>query len=118
MLGGRNEAQKEYPLGFQFECPCLGDNKCNVYNNRPFTCRAYGYSSMDGIRYKGCSYFFEQFKGATKLNAIRKVLDMNSFINYASEVDEKLIGKHVIAPIPVWFASTHEENIEKIKQLN
>jgi len=117
VLGGREEAQKEYPSEFRFDCPCLGDNKCNAYHGRPFTCRAYGFGSADGTRYKGCSCFFEQFKGATKLNSIRRVVDMNSFINYACSVDEKLIGKHVIAPIPVWFAYSYEENMERIKNL-
>lgn len=117
VLGGREEAEREYPTGFRFDCPCLGDNKCNVYENRPFTCRAYGYGTSDGSRYKGCSYFFEQFKGASKLSAIRRVVDMNSFINYAEKVDIHLIGKHVIAPIPVWFSSTYEENLEKIKSM-
>ena len=117
MSGETFELNKEYPVEFVFECPFLGDNKCNVYENRPFTCRAYAYSSQDGVRYKGCNYFFEQLKGATKLNDIRKVLNMRSFYDFAKKTDEQLIGKRVVAPLPVWFAQSYEETLEKIKNL-
>ncbi len=111
------DLNKEYPLDFVFECPYLGDNKCNVYNARPFTCRAYSYGSQDGIRYKGCNYFFEQLKSATKLSEVRKVINMASFFNFAKLTDEQLIGKRIIAPIPVWFAQSHEETLIKVKKV-
>lgn len=117
MCGEHIDQQKEYPSDFVFECPYLGDNKCNVYQARPFTCRAYSYASQDGIKYKGCNYFFEQIKGATKLNDIRKVINMPSFFEFAKLIDEKLIGRRVIAPIPVWFAQSHEETVEKVKRV-
>lgn len=110
------DLNKEYPLDFVFECPYLGDNKCNVYNARPFTCRAYSYGSQDGIRYKGCNYFFEQLKSATKLSEVRKVINMASFSDFAKLTDKQLIGKRIIAPIPVWFAQSHEETLEKINK--
>lgn len=112
-----SDSRKEYPLEFRFDCPFLGDNKCNVYDARPYTCRAYGYGSSDGISFKGCSYFYEQIKGATKLTDVRRVLDMQSFFNFSSKTDKMLIGKTIVAPIPVWFACSHEENLKKIKQL-
>ncbi len=117
MSGESFDLNKEYPLDFVFECPYLGNNKCNVYEARPFTCRAYSYGSQDGVKYKGCNYFFEQLKGATKLNDVRKVLNMGSFYDFAKKTDEKLFGKRVIAPIPVWFAQSYEETLEKIKKI-
>ncbi len=107
---------KHYPLDFQFDCPYLGDNKCNVYENRPFSCRGYGYSSFDGITFKGCNYFYEQFKAATKLNHIRKVLSAASFFNFTRLTDDKLIGYKIMAPIPIWFAQSHEEAVKKAKE--
>ena len=107
---------KYYPVGFTFDCPYLGDNKCNIYEARPFGCRGYGYSSYDGITFKGCNYFYEQLRSATKLNHIRKVVSAVSFFNFATLVDEKLIGERVMAPIPLWFAQSHEETIKKVKE--
>ena len=107
---------KHYPIGFTFDCPYLGDNKCNIYEARPFGCRGYGYSSYDGITFKGCNYFYEQFRSATKLSHIRKVVSAVSFFNFIKLVDEKLIGQKVMAPIPVWFAQNHEETIKKVKE--
>lgn len=117
MLGDSFDLHKEYPPDFVFECPNLGNNKCNVYEGRPFTCRAYSYASSDGRRYKGCDYFFLQFSSANKLSDVRKVVNMASFFDFAKETDEKLIGTRIIAPIPVWFAQTHEETLEKIKKV-
>ena len=110
------DQQKEYPADFVFACPCLRDNKCNVYDVRPFTCRTYAYTIHDGVRYKGCNYFFEQLKGATKLHDIRKVINMASFFDFAGLVDKKLIGMRVIAPIPVWFAQSYDQTLEIIQQ--
>ena len=107
---------KHYPLDFTFDCPYLGDNKCNAYEARPFTCRGYGYTSFDGINFKGCNYFYEQFKAATKLNHVRKVISATSFFKYARLIDEKLIGQKVMAPLPVWFAQSHEETVRKVKE--
>jgi len=115
-MPGDTTFSKHYPLDFVFDCPCLGDNKCNVYEGRPFGCRGYGYSSYDGITFKGCNYFYEQFRSATKLNHIRKVVSAVSFFNFIRLVDEKLIGQKVMAPIPVWFAQNHEETIRKVKE--
>lgn len=107
---------KHYPLDFLFDCPYLGNNMCTIHENRPFGCRGYGYSSYDGIAFKGCNYFYEQLKAATKLNHIRKVLNAASFFNFATLVDEKLIGYKILAPIPIWFAQSHEETIKKARE--
>ena len=117
MTGETIDAHKEYPQDFTFDCPNLGNNKCNVYEARPFTCRVYSYASQNGARFKGCSYFFEQFKGATKLHDVRKVINMESFTEFVKLTDKELIGKRVVAPIPVWFAQSHKETMEKIKKL-
>ena len=111
------EMHKEYPSDFTFDCPNLGENKCSVYDARPFTCRAYGYTSQDGIKYKGCNYFFEQLKGATKLNPVRKVINMKSFFDFAKHIDEMLIGNNVLAPIPVWLAQSHEETVKIVAKI-
>lgn len=116
LYGNVFDQQKEYPLEFMFDCPFLGDNKCNVYEARPFTCRAYGYASLDGVKFKGCNYFYNQFKAATKLTDVRKVVSMKSFFDFAKLTDEKLIGRRIMAPIPVWFAQNHAETITKVKQ--
>ena len=117
MCGENIDQHAEYPMEFLFSCPFLGDNKCNIYEVRPFTCRAYGFSSLDGVRYKGCNYFFEQLKSATKINSIRKVVNMASFFNFAKLVDEKLVGKRIIAPLPVWFAQSYDETVEIVKKI-
>ena len=117
MVNRKSDSKKEYPLEFRFDCPFLGENKCNVYEARPYMCRAYGYGCADGVNFKGCSYFYEQVKGATKLHDARKVLDMQSFFNFTNKTDKKLINKTIIAPIPVWFSCSHEENLEKIRKL-
>ena len=106
----------EYPLNFFFSCPFLGDNKCDSYEARPFACRAYGFSTHDGVTFKGCSYFFEQFKSATKLNHIRKVVDATSFYKYSKMTDEKLIGEKVSAPLPIWFAQDYEATVKKVQK--
>lgn len=115
-MAGEVVFNKYYPVGFTFDCPYLGDNKCNMYEARPFGCRGYGYSSYDGITFKGCNYFYEQFRAATKLNHVRKVLSAASFFNFVKLTDKKLIGQKVMAPIPVWFAQSHEETIKKVTE--
>lgn len=117
LLDTKDDFQKSYPSEFIFNCPNLGNNKCNVYEARPFTCRSYGFTSQDGKRFKGCSYFFDQFKGATKLSDVRKVINMASFFDFASSADKFFLGRVVLAPIPVWFAQSYEETLEKIKGL-
>lgn len=114
---GDKEVRDEFPNEFFFECPYLGDNKCNVHESRPFTCRAYGYGSQDGVKFKGCNYLYDQYKFASNLDDGRKVLNMNSFYEFTTEVDKKLIGEKVLAPIPVWFAQSHEKTLEIIKNL-
>ena len=106
-----------YPGDFKFDCPYLGDNKCNVYEARPFMCRAFGFGSMNGTKFKGCDYFLEQFKRANNLTNTRKLINIESFNEFARNVDFKLIGKKIIAPIPVWFAQSHEETLKKINKL-
>ena len=118
MTGDNIDLRKGYPKEFVFECPNLGDNKCNVYEARPFTCRAYSYSSLDGVRYKGCDYFYKQFKKATKLSDVRKIINMASFFNFVKKTDEKLVGKRIFAPIPVWFAQSYDETMKKINELS
>ncbi len=116
LIGEKADSKKDYPNELYFNCPFLGDNKCNVYEARPFTCRAYSYSSFSGITFKGCNYFYEQFKRANKLSNVRKVIDAKSFFNFAKLTDTKLIGEKVMAPLPVWFAQNHEETVAKAKK--
>lgn len=117
LLKDTTNFKEKYPSDFVFRCPYLGENKCNVYEARPFTCRSYSYGSSDRLKYMGCNYFFEQLKGATKLNNTRKIINTASFVEFAKLCDEKLVGKSIIAPIPVWFAQSHEQTLEKIKKL-
>ncbi len=110
-----------YPRDYTFTCPFLQEDKCTIYPAQPFTCRTYGYSlfgSANGVAFKGCNYFFEQMLSATALSPIRKVINMNSHMNFVSELDKKLINKHILASIPVWFAHSHEEIMEIVKDLD
>lgn len=116
VVGDKN-VRDEFPNDFFFECPYLGDNKCNVHEARPFTCRAYGYGSQDGVKYKGCNYLYDQYKFATGLHDERKVINMDSFYEFTTEIDRKLIGDKILAPIPVWFAQNHEETLKIVKSL-
>lgn len=116
VVGDKN-VRDEFPMDFFFDCPYLGDNKCNVHEARPFTCRAYGYGSEDGVKYKGCNYLYDQYKYATGLHDSRKVVNVDSFYEFTSEIDKKLIGGKILAPIPAWFAQSHEETVEIIKSL-
>lgn len=113
----KNEPSNPYPKDFIFDCPFLGDNKCNIYTHRPFTCRTYAYGSADGGMYKGCNYYYEQFKSSTQLNNIRKVISMMPFYDYVGEIDIKLVGIKVAAPIPVWFAQSHEETLKLLSEI-
>ncbi len=115
-VAGEKNVREYYPDDFHFSCPYLFEGKCNIYEPRPFTCRAYGYGSQDGVKYKGCNYFFEQFKFATNLHDERKVINMQSFFDFAQEVDEKLLGKKILAPIPIWFAQSHDETMKMVNE--
>lgn len=117
LFGKTIDTEEGYPSDFSFTCPYLGNNQCNVYEARPFTCRAYSYGSSDGKRFKGCNYFLAQFKTATKLNKTRKVINMNSFKDFLGGTDVTLTGKKIAAPIPVWFAYSHKEILKKIEPL-
>ena len=108
--------KKYYPQDFTFNCPCLGDNKCNIYEVRPFTCRSYAFTSPDGYKFKGCNYFFEQFRSATTLHDYRKILNMQSFTDFSLKIDREIFGKKVSGPIPLWFAENHEETMKKVTQ--
>jgi|GEM_PF-3257559 len=116
VIGEGQDYKKSYPIDFTFDCPCLGDNKCTVYEVRPFTCRAYGFTSLDGYKYKGCNYFLEQFKTSTGLDDFRKVVNNKSFANFALKIDKKLFGQKVLGFIPLWFTQSHDETMEKIKK--
>ena len=116
LIGDEGPFTNVYPLNFNFSCPFLGDNKCNAYEARPFACRAYGFSSHDGVTFKGCNYFFEQFKSVTNMHHVRKVIDASSFYKFAKDADETLIGTKIMAPLPIWFAQSHEETMKKVRE--
>ncbi|MBI3590066.1 MAG: hypothetical protein HY094_01650 [Candidatus Melainabacteria bacterium] len=99
---------KHYPADFVFDCPALVPEGCSVYEAQPFICRAYGYASPDRISFMGCNFYIEQFKVATTLTPMRKVIDMLTFGAFVKLTDEKLLGIDVVAPIPVWFAQDHK----------
>ncbi len=117
VLSDLKSLKREYPGDFKFDCPYLDNNLCTDHSVRPFACRAYGYSSEDGARYQGCEYYFQQIKGASRLTKTRKAINIESFFRFANKADEKLIGKKILAPLPVWFAQTHEETMEKLNAL-
>jgi Fe-S-cluster containining protein len=116
VIGEGQDYKKSYPIDFTFDCPCLGDNKCTVYEARPFTCRAYGFTSLDGYKYKGCNYFLEQFKISTGLDDFRKVISTKSFADFSLKIDKKLFGQKILGFIPLWFIQSHDETMEKIKK--
>ena len=102
-------------MDFIFDCPCLGEKGCNVYEGQPFMCRAYGYGSTNSVELRSCTYFTEQIKAANDLTHERKVINIFQLSKFAELLDKKLIKIDVIAPIPVWFAQSHEETLKKIK---
>ncbi len=106
---------KHYPLDFRFECPALLEEQCSVYKAQPFICRVYGYASHNRSSFMGCNFFNEQFKAATTLTPIRKVIDMLSFADFVKLTDNQLIGVNVVAPIPIWFAQDHEKALWKAR---
>jgi len=110
-------SDKSYPPDFIFECPFLGENKCNAYEARPFMCRAYGSGSIDGRSFKGCNYFFTQLIASSALSNTRKVLNIGSFNEFAKKADLSLIGESVIAPIPFWFTEEHDKIVARIKKI-
>ena len=110
-----NTKVTEYPKEFTCTCPFLKDDKCTVYESRPFMCRAYGYSTIDGASFKGCNYFFFQLMYATKTTNTRKIINFDSFNQFIKEADNKLIETSTSAPIPLWFAYDHRESKTKAK---
>ncbi|MBI1857502.1 MAG: hypothetical protein HYR97_00050 [Candidatus Melainabacteria bacterium] len=104
---------KYYPKDFKFDCPALVPQGCSVYDAQPFICRSYGYANSSGNSFNGCSFYYEQLKMATGLTSVRKIIDGFSFMRFAVKADEKLLGKSVYAPIPVWFADDHEKTVWK-----
>ena len=104
---------KYYPADFKFDCPALLEEQCSVYEAQPFICRVYGYASHNRTSFMGCNFFNEQFKTATSLTPIRKVIDMIPFADFVKLTDNQLLGTNVVAPIPVWFAQDHEKTVWK-----
>lgn len=111
------EGVKEaYPVGLSFHCPFLGKNSCLIYDVRPFGCRCYGYASYNGVTINACNYFYRQFEVASTLSPVRKVIGAVSFYRYAALCDKNLLGRVAVAPLPVWFAQSHEQVLEKVSQ--
>lgn len=105
-----------YTKSLKFECPNLVDNKCSVYEARPFMCRAYGYTTSVGkISLRGCNFFRVQYKIASILNRVRKLINYSMGQKFFLDADKELIGESVLAPIPVWFAQNYEETVWKAK---
>lgn len=109
------ELLKEYPLDFVFDCPFLNGNLCTAYEVQPFMCRAFGYGSGNRVLFKGCNYYLAQFNAACGLTNILKVIDIFSFNYFVRELDKTLIETNVVAPLPVWFAQSHEETLWKAR---
>ncbi len=93
-----------YPTSLAFECPCLIDGVCSVYEARPFMCRTYSYTAIQGKFYfKGCSFFKAQFDISSIINKVKKLINYNC--SFFVRADKVLIDESVVAPIPVWFAT-------------
>ncbi len=114
----QNNNQYYSSKSLNFDCPCLKDDICTVYEARPFMCRAFSYSFTPGIaKLKGCGYFMTQFNVASFVNRIRKVINCSSVESLFGKIDEILIGDKVLAPIPVWLAQSHNETLLMVKNI-
>ncbi len=114
VYNGYQSLKQEYPSESAFTCPFLNDNKCSAYDAWPFSCRTYGFSTGQEAKYISCEYFFRQIKGASRLSTTRKAINIGSFYSFANQADLKLIGKTPMAPIPIWFAQSHEEVLKNL----
>ncbi len=80
------------PNFFSHPCPFLDDNNsCSIYEFRPFACRFYGLSTLDGVSVQACNYFLEQYR----LNQTdsRTVLDSRYATSLLAKANSKLAKK-------------------------
>lgn len=74
------------PHDFAHPCPFLDENKsCSIHEHRPFACRYYGLSTIDGKSVQACSYYLEQYPSDK-----RAVLDSRKPTELLGKANRKL----------------------------
>ena len=89
------------PNSFAHRCPFLTDkNACAIHEHRPFACRYYGLSTIDGDNVQACNYYLEQFP-----KDIRTVLDARSPNQVLGQANKELCGgKQLAGTITAWLS--------------
>lgn len=90
------------PNNFAHECPFLSESKsCQIHEHRPFACRFYGLSTLDGLTVQACNFYLEQFD---KNN--RTVLDSRPATRLLAKANRELCqGKQSAGTLSAWLSS-------------
>ena len=88
------------PNTFVHRCPFLKeDNACSIYEHRPFACRFYGLSTLDGLSVQACRYYLEQFDDNE-----RTALDSRSATELLGKANKELgDGKQLAGTLTAWL---------------
>jgi Fe-S-cluster containining protein len=91
------------PNNLPHRCPFLEDsNACAIHEHRPFACRFYGLSTLDGETVQACNYYLEQFPKEE-----RSVLDSRSATQLLGKANKELCnGKQVAGTLTAWLSNS------------
>lgn len=88
------------PNNFAHRCPFLADdNACTIHKHRPFACRFYGLSTLDGKTVQACNYYLEQFDPDE-----RTVLDSRTATQLLGKANKELCdGEQLAGTLTSWL---------------
>jgi Fe-S-cluster containining protein len=94
------------PNNFAHRCPFLADdNACTIHEHRPFACRFYGLSSLDGQSVQACNYYLEQFDPEE-----RTVLDSRTSTQILGKANKEICdGLQLAGTLTAWLSSSCKE---------